>query len=378
MSYRLLMLPNASTMTPKLLRKVHQLVKAGATVIGPRPEKSPSLSGYPHCDVEVARLARDLWGEKSSPAGERNFGRGRVVWNDNSPPTKAGAELEEYGDFGLVCQELKRLGVEPDFASTPFLRYLHRRIGETDLYFVANPEDSSFEAQCEFRVTGKQPELWDSVTGSLRDLPVFEVHKGRTTVPISFAAHQAFFVVFRRPAPGQAHSGSNALSPRVLQQLTGPWSVSFDPRWGGPAKIVFDELQDWSKHTDPAIRSYSGQAIYRQSLDLPSQFDTGGSVVELDLGVVKNLARVRLNGVELGVVWCAPWRIDITSALKAKGNELEITIANLWPNRLIADSALPAEKRLTSTTWNPFQPDSPLLESGLLGPVKLLIRDNAL
>ena len=326
----------------------------------------------------MARLARDLWGETPSLAGERNFGRGRVVWNDNSPPTKAGAELEEYGDFGFVRQELKRLGVEPDFESAPFLRYLHRRLGETELYFVANPEDRSLEARCEFRVTGKQPELWDPVTGSLRDLPVFEVHDGRTSVPISFAPHQSFFVVFRQPAQGRAPTGSNSLSSRELLQLSGPWSVSFDPRWGGPASTVFDGLQDWSKHADPAIRSYSGQAIYRRSFDLPSDFVTRDSAVELDLGVVKNLARVRLNGVELGVVWCAPWRIDVTRALKAKGNELEITIANLWPNRLIADSALPAEKRLTSTTWNPFQPDSPLLESGLLGPVKLLIRDKAL
>jgi hypothetical protein len=273
----------------------------------------------------------------------------------------------------LVRQVLQRLGVKSDFESAPFLRYLHRRLGETDLYFVANPEDRSLEARCEFRITGKQPELWDPVTGSLRDLTVFEAHEGRTTVPISFAPHQSFFVVFRHPAQGRTQPGSNALSSRVLQQLAGPWSVSFDPRWGGPANTVFAELQDWSKHADPSIRSYSGQAVYRQSFDLPPQVETRGSSVELDLGLVKNLARVRLNGVELGVVWCAPWRIDLTRALKAKDNKLEITIANLWPNRLIADSALPAEKRLTSTTWNPFQPDTPLLESGLLGPVKLLI-----
>jgi len=267
--------------------------------------------------------------------------------------------------------------VEPDFESAPFLRYLHRHLAEAELYFVANPEDRSLESSCDFRVTGKQPELWDPVTGSLRDLPVFEGHDGRTRVPISFAPHQSFFVVFRRPAQGPAQAGSNSFPSRLLQQLSGPWAVSFDPRWGGPAEIVFDELQDWSKHVDPSIRSYSGQATYRRSFDLPAEIGARGFAVELDFGVVKNLARVRLNGVEPGVVWCAPWHIDITRALKAKGNELEITVANLWPNRLIADTALPVEKRLASTTWNPFQPGTPLLESGLLGPVKLLIRDKA-
>ena len=97
----------------------------------------------------------------------------------------------------------------------------------------------------------------------------------------------------------------------------------------------------------------------------------------LDLGVVHEMARVRLNGHDLGVVWCAPWRVDITEAARSEGNRLEIDVANLWPNRLIGDSKLPPEKRLTQTTWSPYRPNSPLLPSGLLGPVTLRGQDRA-
>ena len=149
--------------------------------------------------------------------------------------------------------------------------------------------------------------------------------------------------------------------------MSGPWNVSFDPKWGGPDNVTFETLEDWSKRQEDGIRFYSGTAIYRKTFDAPSL--PGGQRIYLDLGTVKNLARVRLNGQDLGVVWCAPWRVDITGAVKAQGQPLEIAVANLWPNRLIGDQSLPPEKRLTWTTWNPFTKDSPLLESGLLGPV---------
>jgi hypothetical protein len=155
-----------------------------------------------------------------------------------------------------------------------------------------------------------------------------------------------------------------------LAELTGPWQVSFDPKWGGPENLTFETLEDWTKRKEDGIKFYSGKATYHKTFDAPNA--PRGHRLYLDLGTVKNLAQVRLNGQDLGVVWCAPWRVDITSAMKAKDNQLEITVANLWPNRLIGDQALPAEKRLTWTTWNPFKPDSPLLESGLLGPVTLV------
>lgn len=187
-------------------------------------------------------------------------------------------------------------------------------------------------------------------------------------MPMRFEAAQSFFVVFRKPSAKRGFQNSHPA--RELGQLMGPWVVAFDPKWGGPERVTFDTLQDWSKRPEDGIRFYSGVALYRTVFDAPNL--PHGQRIYMNLGVVKNLARVRLNGQDLGVVWCAPWRVDITRAVKAKDNQLEIAVANLWPNRLIGDQSLPAAQRLAWTTWNPFKKDSSLLESGLLGPVTLV------
>jgi len=176
-------------------------------------------------------------------------------------------------------------------------------------------------------------------------------------------------------------AGSNFAETTTVAELYGPWEVAFDTKWGGPEKVTFETLEDWSKRPEDGIRFYSGIATYRKrfrwerptsSTEVHSGSQQASPVRQfLDLGIVKNLAQVRLNGQELGVVWCAPWRVEITGAVKDDDNQLEITVANLWPNRLIGDQSLPPEQRLTSTTWNPFKKDSPLLESGLLGPVTI-------
>jgi hypothetical protein len=403
MSYRVLVLPERETMTPKLLGKVKQLVAAGATVVGPPPRRSPSLSGYPECDEEVRRLADELWAAETGVArpepGERRGGRkhGHIV-RSSGPATPS----DQYGDFAAVADLLGRLDVPMDFESDGPLRYTHRRAGEADIYFVANREDRPVEATCTFRVSDKRPELWDPVTGEVRDLPQFTVADGRTVVTMRFEPTQSFFVVFRNVAMASVNrnpkrkrgalanaSGydegqdSNLPAPhetnfppvRPLAELTGPWQLAFDPRWGGPEQITFDKLEDWSKRREPGIRYYSGTAVYRKTFDLPElKISDLESQICLDLGRVRNLARVRLNGRDLGVVWCAPWQVDITDAVQSRGNKLEIEVANLWPNRLIGDQSLPAEKRLTWTTWNPFTKDSPLLESGLMGPVTIRSR----
>jgi len=201
---------------------------------------------------------------------------------------------------------------------------------------------------------------------------------GRTTVPLDFQAAQSFFVVFRAgtgartslsaasraasgkaadksvraPLPGEGRGQdepllSNFPCSQIVAELSGSWEVAFDPKWGGPERVTFDTLQDWSKRPEDGIRFYSGTAVYRKSFDAPKV--PRGQRMYLDLGTVKNLARVRLNGHDLGVVWCAPWRVEITGAVKPTGNQLEIDVANLWPNRLIGDQSLPAAKRRYST-----------------------------
>ena len=282
------------------------------------------------------------------------------------------AGAEQYCDFSVVTGLLAKLGIPPDFESDVPLRYTHRRASNVDIYFVANREDHTVDATCTFRVAGSAPALWDPLTGGLRDLPEYASRDGLTTVPMRFEPAQSFFVVFRKA--GRRATGTNFPQTTQAVELSGSWQVSFDPKWGGPEKTTFQSLDDWTKRPEDGIKYYSGVATYRKAFDLPAAAQgkqPGAREWYLDLGTVKNIARVRLNGQDLGVVWCAPWRVQITGAVKPTGNQLEIEVANLWPNRLIGDQALPPEKRLTSTTWNPFKKDSALLESGLLGPVSL-------
>ena len=177
--------------------------------------------------------------------------------------------------------------------------------------------------------------------------------------------------MYSRKKPGLTRYVSRNVPELVkVAELPGPWELSFDPKWGGPAQVTFDKLEDWTHRSEEGVKFYSGTAVYRKSFVAPSVRADGRYY--LDLGLVKNLARIKLNGRDLGVLWCAPWRVDISAAVKPGPNELEVSVANLWPNRLIGDKGRPASERVTSTTWNPFTPDSPLLESGLLGPVVLL------
>lgn len=430
--YRVLVLPERETMTPALLRKVRDLVRAGATVVGPRPRKSPSLSGYPECDSEVERLAAEVWGECDGESVTENaFGLGRVVWvrarmgapsgpaeepgalpsasaggsSEGSSAWSVGAppldEPAQYGDFAVVTDVLKKMSVPADFSSEAPLRWTHRRDGGTEIYFVANPEDRVLETTASFRVSDKRPELWDPVTGKIRKLAGFDQRDERTSLHLRLEPFQSFFIVFRGDAPAAAKTRPALVEDfpafAEMASIHGPWEVAFDPAWGGPPLVVFEDLDDWSLRAEEGIRYYSGTAAYRKTFNLPPAALSDGGHLWLDLGTVKNIAAVRLNGRDLGVVWCDPWRVEVTEAVKPTGNRLEVRVANLWPNRLIGDEREPPDAeyarngrlvrwpdwllrgeprpsagRFTFSTWKHFTADSPLLPSGLLGPVRLL------
>ena len=193
-------------------------------------------------------------------------------------------------------------------------------------------------------------------------------------VPLQFGPFGSVFVVFRKPIPADVSGASASNYPLLhpLKTLSGPWTVNFDPRWGGPAEVTFNQLEDWTNRAEPGIKYYSGTAIYHKAFNLEFQPAKGDRVI-LDLGEVHEVAVVRLNGRDLGVVWDKPSRVDITSAVSAGENELEIAIVNLWPNRLKADEALPKDRRFTETNIHKFTSASPLLPSGLVGPVSVMV-----
>ncbi|MES1160620.1 MAG: glycosylhydrolase-like jelly roll fold domain-containing protein, partial [Bacteroidota bacterium] len=254
-------------------------------------------------------------------------------------------------------------------ASDDFIDFIHRRTENEEIYFLVNRNDRPASVRVSFRVGGGQAVRWDPVTGEAFGLPGFRGVRGRTGGVLEFLPFQSMFIVFPRTAMKGVRKG---VKPgKEVLVLHGPWTVRFDEQWGGPASAIFDELTDWTLRPEEGIRYYSGAAVYSKRFDFGQ--DGRGHVgrLLLHLGVVKNIASVRLNGKDLGVVWTEPWAVEVTGALREMDNLLEITVVNLWPNRLIGDAGLPEEGRVTRTNIGVYKKDSPLLASGLLGPVTI-------
>lgn len=356
----------SKAMSVEVIKKLRELVREGATIIGAPPEKAVGLNNYPHSDAEVQNIAADLWGDlDGATRTERRFGKGRVIWGKSPRET------------------LLTDGVKPDFTFTGQeahpndFDYIHRKSGDVEIYFVINRNDQPTAQNFTFRVTGKQPEIFDPVNGSIRPANAFRQADGGTTLPIELDRFGSCFVVFRKPIANDIAGKSESNFPKLvqLQNLGGPWNVAFDPAWGGPGNVEFPKLISWTQRPEAEIKFYSGKATYHQTFDLPEGSNGKSQRLYLDLGVVKEVAEVRLNGKKLGILWCYPWRVDITQAVKPTGNKLEVDVINLWANRVIGDLAQPKEKRFTKThdafRFDMLTKNTALIESGLLGPVTL-------
>ena len=391
MSYRLLVLQNCTSpsaeicrevgnyqklnvselpytgMSVEVLEKIRDLVRDGATVAGPPPDMSSVLSNYPAGDQQVRAIASEVWGDLDGKTRtERKYGKGRIIWG------KTPREI------------LLSDGIKPDFTysgqdSLPDqFDYIHRTDGDAEIYFVINRNKLGKTADFTFRVDGKQPEIWDPVKGEMRDAVAFSQKEGYTTLPLELDEFGSCFIVFNKkisPEKGGI-AVSNFSELKNLAVLNGPWKIEFDSLWGGPEEAVFDSLKSWTLNTDDRIRYYSGKATYRKTFDLGNIPDKR---IFLDLGKLSNVAEVHLNGRSMGILWCSPWRVDITGDVKASGNLLEVDVINLWANRVIGDMNLPKEKRFTSThdvfRFDELRKNTPLIESGLLGPVRILISE---
>lgn len=388
-AYHLLVLPAVQTMTPALLSKILSLVKAGATVVGSPPVKSPGLSGYPACDTQVQTMAQTLWGTLSIPSNKtiRQYGLGKIVFGG-----ELASQINDlYPEYDLTAGLLKPMGLAHDFESDKPLRYTHRSSAQWDIYFVANTTNASEQAKTVFRSVKGMPQLWDPVTGEIRTLAQFVKKGSQTTVPLQFEPYQSYFIVFDKGAVAVAPiAKQNFPVFNTVAALDGPWQVSFDPKRGGPQQATFAKLTDWTQSEAEGIKYYSGIAVYKKNFSLPANVSLARGRIYLDLGDIKNLASVKLNGRDLGVIWTAPWRVDITGALRKGENHLEIAVANLWVNRLIGDEKLPDDGikddkwpewltrglprpsgRITFSTFHPYTRNSPLFKSGLIGPVTL-------
>ena len=397
-SYRLLVLPKTETMTPALLSKIESLVKAGATVIGNPPRKSPSLANYPGCDKQVVEKAASMWGELTAPEeiSKRVLGKGEIYWGGSFSQTKY---PELYPDYYSTANLLRKMGIQEDFMSTGPVRYTHQLIESGDMYFVSNKTNFSIKTNCLFRVKKGIPELWFPMTGEIRQLSDYIVLNGQIQIPLQFEPYQSYFILFNAKAKVRTVQNSintNFPEPLVISQISSPWDVSFDPKWGGPANVTFDKLVDWTTRPEEGIKYYSGTAIYHTVIEFTEKtISDKKSDIYIDLGEVNNIARVQVNGKDMGVIWTAPFRLKISDAVVVGENKIEIEVANLWPNRLIGDELKPDDGivngqwpewlqkgsprtsgRFTFTTFKHYNKDSKLLKSGLMGPVKILTIKN--
>jgi hypothetical protein len=382
MAYQVLVLPEREDANPKVLGKIMEMVKEGATVVGPKPTRSNGLTGYPDSDEKVKLLADKLWGPcNGKEIKENSYGKGKVIW---------GKELKQI---------LAERGIRPDFIykgrnDSTDLDYIHRSTGLEEIYFVSNKKMQWAEAECEFRVKDMIPELWIPETGEIINDLSYKSDDQTTKLSIQLPPAGSVFVVFRQQS-GQRNSfpltkdveGNFPVArlcpdPLSCITLSGSWDVKFPAGWGAPSDITFPELISWTSHKDEGIKYFSGIATYNKEFELPEGMEIAGRHLYLDLGRVQMVADVYLNGNNLGILWKPPFQVDITKSALPGINRLVIEVANDWSNRIVGDQKLPKAKRFTSTNitsptssgllWK----DAPLLESGLLGPVQIFAQKN--
>ncbi|WP_346860836.1 glycosyl hydrolase [uncultured Draconibacterium sp.] len=344
MVYQMLVLDkNSKRMSLPVLRKLALLADKGAVIVGERPQLKAGREGD---EAEFQKLVSDIW-----DSGRQNI-----------------HEELEMGDV------LTSLNIGPDFTykatdSNPELLYVHRKLADTDIYWINSRSDHDESVTLTFRVSGKKPELWNPETGKREDVS-YTMNDVLTEVPLQLSPHDAVFVVFNQPVKETSVS-LPVTDKKEIVKIEGAWDVSFQPGRGAPATSVFDNLISYTEHPDDGIKYFSGTATYTKEINVPENDITGDGKLILDLGDVKNLAEVTVNGIDLGVVWKKPFELDVTSALKAGNNKLEIKVTNLWVNRLIGDMQPDAKEKIAHSAWPFYRANSPLQTSGLLGSVKL-------
>ena len=355
-TYNVLVVPGKMAMNPnyeyvnfKTVKKLLELVKAGAKVLLiEKPLYQLGLKQAPG----FKKIVDELW-------SGGNIGAGQVM---------VGPYQQETLDALGIAQDLI---IKEDTGSyAKKMAYTHRRAPDKEIYFIANQENKERTLQFSFRVSGKNPELYDAVNNQISPVRNWKTENNRTVFSLKLAANASVFVLFKgNVSIKDVNTGNNWPGLQQLSSITDGWKVAFDPAYGGPAKpVVFKELTDWSKHPDSLIRYYSGTAVYTSNFKIKKE---AGQQYYLDLGNAGCMAEVKLNGIFCGIAWTSPYRVNITAAMRNGNNQLSIEVTNTWANRLIGDQGLPENKRITKTTA-PFRLEGkPLNEAGLLGPVRV-------
>lgn len=367
--YKVLVLPDHRVLSLEALKKVESILSQGAEVIGYKPERLVSLVGDNKAQREFQELSDKIWGEYRRDKGSKKYKKGTISW---------GVAAREY----LVSK-----GISPDFVvlgnNAENFDYIHYTIGKLEVYFVSNQTEEPQTLNADFRIEGRQPELWDALTGEIHEATAFSQEEGRTTVPLRFDPYGSMIVVFNREIDNTFRGNQKTNYPDFVpaQTLEGSWDVYFAPENGGPGMVSFPELVDWTTSKDERIKFYSGSAVYHKSFNFTPQPNNS---YFLQLEEVKDvgIGRIRLNGTDKGVVWTKPFRVEVTGELVEGGNKVEIEVINSWYNRVAGDEINPRPDQITKTNvilkndfrGNPLK-EIPMEPSGLLGPVSITLQE---
>lgn len=348
--YRLLQI-DSRNLTLRTIRKIGELLENGACIAALPPFESPSLGDDTN---EVRRLVSEIWGNAGT-GSVRSYGRGRLVLT--SRPKEA----------------LAKLGIRSPFTAPPPFIAVSRQVEDKCVWFVSNPGEEDIHGVTEFAVGEniRSAELWDAVDGSCRPVAIEDAGEGRKRIDLSLPAYGSIFVVFS-PEAAKPVPARTELKP--LKEIAGPWQVTFAGLAAPTGTYVFASPVSWSDRPEPELNAFSGRATYRTEFDVESV--SGRSYIEL--GDVRDVARVRVNGRDAGIAWIPPYRVEVTGLVKAGRNQLELEVANNWPNRLIGD-ARARKSGGQGVTWtnykDPWKAEEKFLPAGLLGPVRLLTAD---
>ncbi|MBK7131926.1 MAG: glycoside hydrolase [Bacteroidales bacterium] len=355
MSYAVLVLPNTTRMTLPVAKKIRDLVNAGATVVGCKPERTQGYTGYPGSEKNLSEIVSEVWADLDGVSRtRRTVGKGKVFW---------GTPLKTV---------LEASGIQPDFEYGKGLDskidWIHRKTDDADIYFVVNSTDRPIETELRFRVTGREAEIWDPATGEVSPSS-YSFSANMTVVPVKLTERQSAFFVFSNTT--SFSSGTKVLSnPVSTAEIKGPWEIYFPSGLGAPEKITTDTLKSWTENSDEGIKFFSGTASYRCSFVASGLFMDKGTRYLLDLGRVGDIAEVIINGYNAGLVWKDPFTADITGHIRKGVNKIEIKVTNEWTNRIIGDLKAAPDKKILNSPLFVF--GNKLNESGLIGPVKIL------
>ena len=359
MSYAVMILPDCDHMTLQVLGKINDLVKQGATVIGQKPRSTPGYSGFPESETELKSIVLDLWGDLDGINRTRRIhGKGTIIW---------GTSLKTALEISGTIPDL-------EYSSLPGSRinWIHRSTNDADIFFLVNSGDTSINSQIKFRVSGKEAELWDPVTGEIKKAGYF-INDNNTVVPVHFNPGQSLFVVFRTGTGNKVKKVSEDAC-RELAIIHGPWEITFPEGLGAPDKIIVDSLGSWTRNKLDGVKYFSGTATYKKTVTVPGKWLQSGTKLILDLGDVCDIAEVTINSSPAVILWSPPFRTDISGKLREGKNTLQIKVTNQWTNRLIGDQrSATGEKILNSPL---FIRGKTLEISGLLGPVRIFKTSN--